>query len=708
MMRVSSFSRAVPALLFSALVCACGSDKSKDSATDTESSDGDNSDVGTDADTESDTDTDSDADTDCDTDSDTDTDSDMDTDTETDSDTTGGDSDSDTSSDTGTDSEPSSDADSDTDVDTDTDTDTDTDVDADTDADSDRDASMEIDSVSDESSDSESEIDAGLDTESDPEAEADRFFSGKTISEVDIEISQAGIDSLAAASETYVQADVTVTMDDVVISLPSAGLRLKGKWGSFRTLDQKAAFLINAEKFIDGQRIFGLKKLALNNLVQDPSMIHEFLGYSLFRAMNVPASRNGYARVFVNGTLYGLYTAVESTDNGEFLNSWFGSDSGNLYEGEYGVDIEDGFVASFDFDHGTDVNFEDVQALADALDAMTDPDEFMTQAAEVIDMDEYLRFAAVEIYLGHWDGYAWTKNNYLIYRSPSSGRWSFIPWGIDQIFSDHLDPFGGTGRIQTMCLASVPCRLALAAAYEEVVTTEASLDLTNLAFDVEQVIWDAAVEDPKKEYGTDSIASGLAGVMTFLDSRDDSIRSGLTCIDPSSVDNDGDGSSGCPGFDCNDGDPTIYPGAPELCNFRDDDCNGVWDDNPDCPQCADAIGPDGENLKFCFSAKTWFDAEADCGTYGGSLVSIHSLGMQDFVNSSASSIRGDSWWIGLSDTALEGVFAWNDMSIVDYTNWNGGEPNDAGGNEDCGEFYPGGGWNDLPCETLLPYICMVP
>jgi hypothetical protein len=44
-------------------------------------------------------------------------------------------------------------------------------------------------------------------------------------------------------------------------------------------------------------------------------------------------------------------------------------------------------------------------------------------------------------------------------------------------------------------------------------------------------------------------------------------------------DNDSDGFTAC--SDCNDGDPTVFPGAPELCDLIDNDCNGVIDDS--CP-----------------------------------------------------------------------------------------------------------------------------
>ena len=50
------------------------------------------------------------------------------------------------------------------------------------------------------------------------------------------------------------------------------------------------------------------------------------------------------------------------------------------------------------------------------------------------------------------------------------------------------------------------------------------------------------------------------------------------------ADNDGDGHPAS--SDCNDNDASVYPGAPELCDEVDNDCDSVVDDNP----------PDGEGV----------------------------------------------------------------------------------------------------------------
>jgi hypothetical protein len=60
------------------------------------------------------------------------------------------------------------------------------------------------------------------------------------------------------------------------------------------------------------------------------------------------------------------------------------------------------------------------------------------------------------------------------------------------------------------------------------------------------------------------------------------------CID---ADGDGYDSDQCGGNDCDDSDRTIHPGAPEVCNGKDNDCNGQIDQGPSlCPPGSTCTG----------------------------------------------------------------------------------------------------------------------
>ncbi len=538
---------------------------------------------------------------------------------------------------------------------------------------------------------------------------ADQLFTDAGVSRFELTLEQTAIDALSANPSTYVPADGHIELaDGTTFDLQNLGVRLKGRYGSFRTLDQKAAFLLRFDAYNPDQEPMGLEKLALNNMVQDGSMIHEHVAYALFRAAGVPAPRTGYARVFVNRELYGLYALVEPADNNVFLDDWFGDHDQNLYEGAYGNDFYVGWGSSFDQDNGTDVGFADLEALAVALDAMVTPDTYLTDASLVIDMPHYLQFAATEIFIGHWDGYAWTRNNYSVYRAPDS-RWSFIPWGTDQTFGDFLPIWGGEGRIEQMCVQSLPCRAALRDAFADVVARVDTLALVDYCDQLRMLIEEPMQEDPRKEYGPDDVHYGIDMTKQFLIDRQADVLAQSYCADPTAIDDDGDGAWGC-GYDCDDGDPGVYPGAPELCNLTDDDCNGLLDDDPDCPPCAVSPATAGHSWGFCFQPLDYDDARTSCQDQGGELASIHSQQEHDEIWTGASSQIYGSWWIGLDDQLVEGSFEWRDGTALDYQNWAGGEPNDYDANEDCGHLadWAGGAWNDIPCNNAMPYVCWLP
>ncbi len=568
-------------------------------------------------------------------------------------------------------------------------------------------SSTATESTSDTSDSTDSSTDSTTGDLPDP---AEALFAPGTLAQFDITLSPAAINSLDFDGKLYVMGDLTVTVAGEVTVLSDIAVRLKGNYGSYRTLDQKAGFLLNFDRYVPDQRLYGVEKLAVNNMVQDPSMEREVLGYALFRAGGVPASRAAHAVVTVNGEPYGLYTTVESTDNSEFLDHWYGDNSGSLYEGAYGSDLLLDWVPTFDQDNGVNVDYADLIELITALDGMTDPDTFVADVSEVVDLDMYLTTAATSLYLGDWDGYAWSRNNYFMYRRPSDMRWVFMPWGIDQTMIDYLDPFGGAGRLTQMCAASLECRMLLASKYEEVVARVDELGLAVEAQTLANTLYDAALADPRKEYEIDAVVGTVAANIDFLTNRGAQLQGALICTDPSLVDGDEDGANGC-GEDCDDTNPNKYPGAVEVCNLDDDNCDGQWDNDPMCPQCIVQPLPLPEigNVAFCFSLHTWDEAEADCVVQGGHLISVHDQAMQDFLATTAFSISGSDWWIGLNDLQNEGTFEWTDGTAVDFTPWAGGEPNNSG-EEDCAHFaaWGGGAWNDLFCGAGARYICRLP
>jgi hypothetical protein len=241
----------------------------------------------------------------------------------------------------------------------------------------------------------------------------------------------------------------------------SVSVRLKGST-SFESLSGKAAFKL---KFKKGERPFGLKKMTLNNMVQDPSMVHETLAYEAFRAAGVPAPRTGFAYVFVNGRDYGLHLDLETLDD-QALEGMFGTpfdeEHQHLYEGEDGTDLLPGEEGDFEVDEGSETDIADLEAVIAAA-AGTGAEPWSARIGPFADLGEMTRMWAVEKYVGQWDGYsgatgAEQPNNYYLY-DDAEGRFSMIPWGQDETFQaeKHLAFDGEAGVLFDKCIADEAC-----------------------------------------------------------------------------------------------------------------------------------------------------------------------------------------------------------------------------------------------------------
>lgn len=249
----------------------------------------------------------------------------------------------------------------------------------------------------------------------------------------DITLQPAQEASLRQDSRTDVRARVEIdgeTFDQVA-------LHLKGRVGSFRPLDDKPSLTLDFQQSVLAQRWASLRKVHLNNSVQDPAFIKDCIGSSLFRAAGIPVPYLSHAIVRLNGRDLGLYVLKEGFAR-EFFARSVGRTTGLLYEP--GVDRNGAPAMEVkklgEFDEGTD-------PLLSLLKAAREPDLLLrwTRMNELLDVDKFIQFLAMEVLIGHWDGYAMGQNNFRIFFNPASRRLLFLPSGMDQIFSNPQLPW---------------------------------------------------------------------------------------------------------------------------------------------------------------------------------------------------------------------------------------------------------------------------
>jgi len=246
-----------------------------------------------------------------------------------------------------------------------------------------------------------------------------------------------------------------VTADGAIYG--EVGLHLKGSIGSFRPVDEKPALTLDFCRFQEGRKFHGLRRIHLNNSVEDPSYINEKLGSDLFRAAGIPAPRVAHAIVRLNGAGLGVYVLKEGFTE-DFLSCYFRQPGPGLFEPDEGHDVDQhlkrisvaagvppaveggvsppgpvGVTAAVrDKPAGRDACRYGLEALAEAA-IEPDPNKRWTQLGAVLERDRFLTFMALEVMLGHRDGYCLARNNFRVYQNLDSGKWVFLPHGMDQL-----------------------------------------------------------------------------------------------------------------------------------------------------------------------------------------------------------------------------------------------------------------------------------
>jgi hypothetical protein len=363
---------------------------------------------------------------------------------------------------------------------------------------------------------------------------ADWLFGADEIHNIDITLSEESIDAIWADPYSYTSADVTI--DGQTAS--NVGVRLRGKYGSFRDLNGKPKFKIDFNQF-ENQDFYGLDTLSLNNEVVDCSYLREPIAYRVFKEMGIPTPRVGFSTVSVNGAPYGLYVTLEAQDD-KWLDLNYEDSSGNLYDGKYLyfwagwgydyqlLDFKYSLYDLYQLEEGTSVKNADLENVTNVIQSNVGAN-YYEALQSVVDTTNFHPYIAAEQWTGHLDGYALNTNNYRLYFNPMDGLMSFLPWDFDYAFYyDYqwgFDWNNPTGDMVDYCYRNSVCLQAQKDAVGDLVTHLETVDLVGYFETLNTLTYDAALADPRRECAASGIGPDRDYLRSWISNRSNQMAS---------------------------------------------------------------------------------------------------------------------------------------------------------------------------------------
>ena len=243
----------------------------------------------------------------------------------------------------------------------------------------------------------------------------------------------------------WAHADMKVD-GDAKAQFKDIGIRYKGNF-SFTSSSASAPLFANWKLKIDLHGTKGtwdgVKTFSFQAGVLDYSKMKEALGFAIFRAAGVPAPRTAYAElIFTVPGLYnevsgGLYTMVEDV-NGRFLERTLPPGDGLLMKPE---GLRGGILSKGDSWSAYETALRPDRAATPAeqkhimefsqLVTQTDVGLFRSRIGTYLDVDEFLRFVAVNAFIVNTDSYIGGGHNFYVYYDPKDKKIRFIPWDLD-------------------------------------------------------------------------------------------------------------------------------------------------------------------------------------------------------------------------------------------------------------------------------------
>jgi spore coat protein H len=365
---------------------------------------------------------------------------------------------------------------------------------------------------------------------------SDDFFNPETLQRVELWMHSADWEKLKAdfQENTYYPADLVWNGS----TIPNVGIRSRGL-GSRR--GSKPGLRVDIDRYASGQHFLGLKSFVLDNLSQDASGIRETVSMRFFTKLGLPAPRETFCKLYINGVYSGLYGLVESVDK-TMMGSVFGEINGNVqndgylfeynyvlgspwrftYEGSDLTPYKTRFDIKTNESHGDTKIWGPIEELVRLVNN-TDTSQWDATIGTRVDLPEFVRYIAAQNFTAQNDGFNGYDgmNNFFFYRLEDSTKHVFIAWDEDVGFLQ--SDFGITTRLEENVLTRKTLSVSGYASQYFSVLLEAADTATGWMQQEMQrqftMIDDAMISDPVKLWTVDEYQAEKAKLLAFPDAR---------------------------------------------------------------------------------------------------------------------------------------------------------------------------------------------
>jgi hypothetical protein len=277
------------------------------------------------------------------------------------------------------------------------------------------------------------------------------FYDINTIQEIKIYFGFSNwdyrMDTAIAGSEGYIPAD-SVIINGTLFT--NCGVKYKGN-SSYNANRTKNPLHIKLDEYQD-QIYQGYEDIKLGNGFSDNSMIREPLAYQILRQY-MDAPQANFAKVYINGSYYGIMNNAESIDSRFLMEKYFsskyaffkcnpqnaGPGSGNGSSLEYNGTTLSNYNTKYELK--SDTGWYELFRLCDTLN------NHFAVFDSIADVDRFLWMLTFNNVLVNLDSYSGSfRQNYYLYRNHAD-QWIPTIWDLNMCFGGFSVAGGTTANL---------------------------------------------------------------------------------------------------------------------------------------------------------------------------------------------------------------------------------------------------------------------